>query len=660
MSRIPPLFSFGVFGLVLSAASCNGEVNVGTLPTEAGASGASTGAANGSGSSDAGSGDAGGGSGSGSGSGALNAACDHYLAAQSTRCGGPALPISEASRVRARFEQVCRNQAALPGSSVTPAALEACATALDASSCQGRLAECTFFGSLPGGAACNEGLQCQSGVCKGTADFSPGGQIGPVTCGTCEPVTTVGQICGLGDFSAGCPANSICLTKETTVKTPTYTCTSVVQGDLGASCDDLAASCKAGLYCDAQTKQCTQLGAAGAQCPNGDTCAAPLSCVGNRGTATCTIAAAGGFCLYDFDCASGLLCLPGPCTPNPGGGFSCPGPGTCQPVVWAAAGQSCDSHQTRCLVGSCFPSRFGGMPGMPVDGGVISGTCPQIVADGNSTDTGNTYSTCDTFAELFDPIGPAGRQGAVGKCTLLDSVVCGSGATAGLDGGTDGGAPPADCNPGLYPGPCCPPDVASGQTKTCSTEGAMCWRASCADHPFTSTMSCSGGVWNAGMGLLPCPDAGAVADPLVGTWTYSGNVPARVVITLTFNSDKTFAFVEQVAPAATPVPVDGGPEGCVTTHTFLGTYAETVSGGANTLTWTFAGGTANAVSGCNPASYDTAGTPMTADSITAYRAQGLIPPTPETYTVTSTTLVLTPPGNRGFGLGATTTFTRSP
>jgi hypothetical protein len=327
-------------------------------------------------------------------------------------------------------------------------------------------------------------------------------------------VVAVGQICALGDFSAGCPANSICFTKDTTAKMPTSTCTPVVQGGVGASCDDLAASCKTGLYCDLQTKHCAQLGAAGAPCPNGAACAPPLSCVGKPGAATCVMGAAGAFCLYDLDCASGLLCVQGPCPPGAFGGLSCPGPGTCQPVVWAAAGEPCDSHQTRCLVGSCF---FMAPPS--VDGGVVSGTCPQIVGDGNSSDAvhgmwalASMYSTCDTFAEPFDPIGPPVRQGAAGKCTLLDSVVCGSGVGTGLGGGSDGGAPPADCNPGLFPGPCCPPDVATGQTKTCSTEAALCWTASCADHAFTSQISCGGGVWNAGMGLIPCPDAGGATD----------------------------------------------------------------------------------------------------------------------------------------------------
>ena len=40
--------------------------------------------------------------------------------------------------------------------------------------------------------------------------------------------------------------------------------------------------------------------------------------------------------------------------------------------------------------------------------------------------------------------------------------------------------------------------------------------------------------------------------PPVGTWTFSGMVPAIITIALTFNPDGTFSAVEQVAPPTTP------------------------------------------------------------------------------------------------------------
>ena len=177
-----------------------------------------------------------------------------------------------------------------------------------------------------------------------------------------------------------------------------------------------------------------------------------------------------------------------------------------------------------------------------------------------------------------------------------------------------------------------------------------------------SNASTTGG---GGAGGTPAATGGTTGndgrDPLLGTWTYSGHVPASVNITLTFNSDKTFIFAEDVAPANIPAGVV--PTGCVTTDTYLGTYAETVSGGTNTITWTFTGGTANAVSRCDAAfvSYESAGTPMTPDAITSYRDEGLIPPPTDNYVVTSTTLVLTNPaysGTIGIGHSPGTTFTK--
>jgi hypothetical protein len=149
-------------------------------------------------------------------------------------------------------------------------------------------------------------------------------------------------------------------------------------------------------------------------------------------------------------------------------------------------------------------------------------------------------------------------------------------------------------------------------------------------------------------------------DPLVGTWTYSGNVPAIVTINLAFKSDKTFTFVEEVAPPTTPA--GSVPNGCVVTQTFSAAYAETVSAGMSTLTWTFTGGMANVVAGCNDASNNSPGTPMTADAVASYTDQGLIPPTTVSYTVTSTTLVLASTGSPSAGVGRSpgTTFTKSP
>ncbi len=365
------------------------------------------------------------------------AACDHYFAAQYSRCGGPVLPASETLRLRTRFEQVCENQIALPGSGVTVATLQACASALDASACQfpeGPPVACNFHGSLPGGAPCNDGLQCQSGTCSGTALDGPGGQIGPFTCGTCEPFAAVGQVCARGDFSAGCASDALCLTTQAmqTAAEATYVCVALAQGDVGAACDGLSATCKTGLYCAAQTGRCAKLAGAGAPCgvgarprANPGGCAAPLACVGIPGTATCGSGAADAFCLSDDDCSPGLGCTPGPCSSTTAR-IGCSASGTCALVTWVAPGRACDGYRTRCLVGSCNVDE----PSPPPDAGIAQGTCPTVVPDGQPCvvegvgPAAPTGPTCDTFAQCFAPHAPAASAGAQGKCTLLYSTVC--------------------------------------------------------------------------------------------------------------------------------------------------------------------------------------------------------------------------------------------
>jgi hypothetical protein len=186
------------------------------------------------------------------------AACDHYYAAQYTRCAGPTLPASENARVLGRFEQVCENEAALTGSGVTAATLEACASALDESPCElpeGPPVACNFQGTLAGGSACTDRIQCQSGECSGTVSYSPEGPTAPFTCGTCEPAAAVGQDCN----SSGCPVTAACITADTSAAQPDYACVAVAQGGLGAACDGLSTICRPGFYCAEQTRTCQRL-----------------------------------------------------------------------------------------------------------------------------------------------------------------------------------------------------------------------------------------------------------------------------------------------------------------------------------------------------------------------------------------------------------------
>jgi len=343
------------------------------------------------------------------------AACDHYYAAQLTRCGGPQLPAAEAARQLSRFEQVCQNEAVLPGSGISAATLEACAEALDLSPCElpaGPPEGCLFYGTLPGGSPCADGIQCQGGYCAGTQNYSPEGPIAPATCGTCDDVSSVGQLCG----QAGCPAGSICLTDDPSMSPATVHCHAMSFGTQGTSCNDLDTYCQPGLYCSSGS--CQPLAQLGQHCgdmgdPGG--CAAPASCDDPASAcencsdvaSVCESTSDGGSCQGDFDCAPGLGCLPsGPCSDNQVVG--CASSGACLPIAWAAPGQPC-SLAVRCLVGSCFDEN------PPVstqadDGGLLWSSCPTVIADGQSC---TTRSTCDAFAECFE-----------GACILTDAVSC--------------------------------------------------------------------------------------------------------------------------------------------------------------------------------------------------------------------------------------------
>jgi hypothetical protein len=358
-------------------------------------------------------------SGSGSSSGSTPpvspiAACDDYFAAQYDRgCGGPQLPPTEAARIRTRFEQVCQNQYALPGSGVTPPSLEACASAIEASPCglpDGTPAECLFTGILTAGVPCNEGFQCQSGGCNGTVPLTtPEGPSGPTTCGRCT-APAITMLFG--------------------------------NGQIGDPCDgQMTPPCTRGLYCDTASHTCAPLEPAGTACgtnpPGGPSgCAPPLSCVGSAATAACSLGAQGASCLNDIDCAPGMGCR-GPClhgsvTSTDGGGCQ-PATGTCEPMAWAGPGQPCDlGNTTNCLVGSCGGGPFNAIK-MPSDGGPLPGLCPLAIADGQPAPgspgpMANTYATCDTFAQPFladfHYMFGLPNGGAYGTCTLFDSVVC--------------------------------------------------------------------------------------------------------------------------------------------------------------------------------------------------------------------------------------------
>ena len=160
---------------------------------------------------------------------------------------------------------------------------------------------------------------------------------------------------------------------------------------------------------------------------------------------------------------------------------------------------------------------------------------------------------------------------------------------------------------------------------------------------------------DSGASLSDAGEPAASRDPLVGTWTFSGQVPAHVMIAVTFSADKTFTFVENVAPATTPAGSRPSSGGCAVTLTISGTYVEAVLDGTSSLTWTMTSATANVITGCSDPASNHEGTPLADEGIDDYIGQGMVPPRTVKYSVDPTTLILNPtvPGNN---LSSRTTF----
>lgn len=332
----------------------------------------------------------------------LPAACDHYYTMRYARsdCGGAALPLPEQGRQQARFRQACAAEVALPGSGANPAAIESCASALQAGACDPWLPDaCRFRGTLLEGSACNHGSQCQSGVCNG-----PGGEIlefnylalaPAATCGRCAPATAIGEVCGRG---GGCEAGAHCTTPYamTFQSEPIYACYEETEGDVGATCGNNLLGpidwCKPGLYCARDTGSspgsCRSLAGEGEGCAavsGPGSCQPPLRC--DNVSQTCKPPAEkGDLCLKPSDCQHGL---------------HCPTTQFCSEVQWVGAGEVCNAT-TRCLVGTCpNDSPYSTMP---------EATCPRVTADGEPC---SASDTCDAFSTCID-----------GVCAISASHVC--------------------------------------------------------------------------------------------------------------------------------------------------------------------------------------------------------------------------------------------
>jgi hypothetical protein len=165
----------------------------------------------------------------------------------------------------------------------------------------------------------------------------------------------------------------------------------------------------------------------------------------------------------------------------------------------------------------------------------------------------------------------------------------------------------------------------------------------------------------------PTPPVTAAVDPLVGTWRWTGYSPGPTALSVTFNADNTFAFVEQVQPASlpagsSPLPPPGfDPDSCVPVLFCNGTYEEMVSQGVHVLNWMFTDGAKDKISGCDDPSQDSRGAPLTDGEVASFIDQGHLPPTILTYDVSTNELRLgsAVTTSAGVGRGDGTTFTKA-
>jgi hypothetical protein len=307
---------------------------------------------------------------------------------------GPQLPAAEITRMQQAFAPVCQNAKQSPGSTLTDAQLDACATALEGQCAQllvdpSLLDACDFRGSLPAEEPCSAGTQCQSGFCGQLmpGDGVDGGTLDaslPVgACGVCVAPAAVGQSCPYGLCVAGatCPTN-------TNPNPGDPVCMSDVPGALHAACGQLTGVCQSGLSCDFNTNLCepTQWVGEGMPCPMGPgQCKVGLYCSANPQARCSAPLPAGHLCDTRMDtCQAGLSCLAGD-------SFT----GTCSTPTWVADGQACTTPTSTCLHGSCANT---------------SG-CPTLVGIGQHCD--GVTTVCDDFAEcgLDSSCHPSGALG---------------------------------------------------------------------------------------------------------------------------------------------------------------------------------------------------------------------------------------------------------
>lgn len=215
-----------------------------------------------------------------SGGGTAAQACAAYAQAsctQATACSPftTAVNFGDETTCEQRQALGCMALFGINGSTLTPAALDACAQAVTGETCVQFLdnhqpSACNFLGTLAAGTACGTGSQCLSGYCKLATGSS---------CGTCATQTSTCTT------DADCPSDQLCA--QSSCITP------VVPPGM---CDNKTHLCERTLVClgeqasDAGVGSCGMAGGAGTPCQDATDCAGGMGIVCDTTAQMCVAA----------------------------------------------------------------------------------------------------------------------------------------------------------------------------------------------------------------------------------------------------------------------------------------------------------------------------------------------------------------------------------
>jgi hypothetical protein len=242
-------------------------------------------------------------------------ACGAYydsVSALSSRCDN-GLSIED---TRADFLRSCALGVKAPGTSITPARLQSCASALKGATCSGYIStlfSCFPSGSLPDSAACYGSEQC-SGTCVKSAPMGTA-----LNCGKCAPAIPKGGNCE--GKNSQCTAGTFCLDKVC-AELPAATAPVAAGGVCYTNGDSFASvkGCVEGNYCNitmavfttpGATAKCEKDPAKGDDCTG--TCAKGLACSNGKCVDQVLLGVGGDCSKPDTKCQKALTCSGGKC-----------------------------------------------------------------------------------------------------------------------------------------------------------------------------------------------------------------------------------------------------------------------------------------------------------------------------------------------------------